>query len=1213
MTAPPQGDGDISELIDDRALRAVDDDKLRHRDFAAELAWLATTAKTPSNIALYGRWGSGKTGLANLLESELRRADTDVKFVRFDAFKWAETPLRRHFLSQLAEKLEVSDPKFRNELYGSTTDTVITVPKAQLARLIGVFALLMLGILVVAGGLAATLTALRDVPFRSNFFASFESLVRVASVPAVVLTAFLAIAGQTIPVKRSVEAPSSDEEFERLFCELVSKVKCDRLVVFIDELDRCAPAEVVTTLETIKTFLDVDKCVFVVAADQQVMERALTVRARQATPGDIANPYYTSGSAYLDKVFHYQLSLPPLLPRRLTGFALDLVKERPGVWQAVDVEHVVSVLIPPYVRSPRRVKTLLNNFVLTYRLASKRVHAGVMTANLEDRAPELAKLVHLRTEFPLFAADIALDERLIGVVKLLHKDPEAQPPETIAPSVVRLARRYAQLDLPVDEHLDRAVGERDVEEPSGAADAPNVRGDETGEVSPDSSMRDVERAHAHQLLTYLEYTAQVPDPRRDLVYLEGAGATLGMDPAFADELETLAVSGRGGVVVSRLTGLSTDERETAVRLLAQRAQEASVGLEGRNASATLLLVSASLEDSELEHVASTVAEVVARHHDPSTLDASQLLGAWRLGVAAARHAGTSLASKVLARPEAVTDAGLADAIIGSLQVAATLSGDRAATVVAHRLADPDGAAHVAAALQRLGEERAEELVRMSEDELLPLIALPDADDAKEEAATRAVAAIRNATHSLIQGGYKGTGAQVLAAGMSVDHQAMRSLAEQTLSSLAPVTHEGLSSAILRAVGRRVIGEWPGWLDPIAEEAAALIPAASVQAAARSFANKSLAADEDEGTIRRATEALSRLVAKNAPWDDEWVLAVVTAELGVPETAPANIAGQVRAMTAARRFAEGGLVDAGAAANTVTDYLVLLAQSTPPTAARAPSRAVFEGWPTWVAERADDARVEALLSSIEACGWMGEAQRDSLRLEVAATRALSGGDAESPLTPDEVHDLFVDSPSEAAPGIGAWLHAYGRNLEPSRLWETISPAVDRTVPPVIAAGLSNAVRGWTPQQRLALVRPVIDGTYGRTPTRDFLEAARFHECDEDEAAELLIVRYRSATSNAEREAVMQLAETLRPVGKRVKQRLIEEVVIPLAEVNSGGLELAVKYLGVVLPPPHGTKQRLAAVLFEQAGEHRDRRRLEDRLEKAGLISRSGLLRRRRPVD
>lgn len=109
-----------SELVDDRALRTADPDAFRLDDFAAELTDLVISTATPANIAIYGAWGSGKTSLANLLANRLER-QPGVRFAKFDAFKYAETPLRRHFLSQVARALRISDEEFREGLYRSTT------------------------------------------------------------------------------------------------------------------------------------------------------------------------------------------------------------------------------------------------------------------------------------------------------------------------------------------------------------------------------------------------------------------------------------------------------------------------------------------------------------------------------------------------------------------------------------------------------------------------------------------------------------------------------------------------------------------------------------------------------------------------------------------------------------------------------------------------------------------------------------------------------------------------------------------------------------------------------------------------------------------------------------------------------------------------------------------------------------------------------------
>jgi len=51
---------------------------------------------------------------------------------------------------------------------------------------------------------------------------------------------------------------------------LIKKDKSKK-VIFIDDLDRCSKEKVVKTLETIKTFLDVETCIFIIACDDEII------------------------------------------------------------------------------------------------------------------------------------------------------------------------------------------------------------------------------------------------------------------------------------------------------------------------------------------------------------------------------------------------------------------------------------------------------------------------------------------------------------------------------------------------------------------------------------------------------------------------------------------------------------------------------------------------------------------------------------------------------------------------------------------------------------------------------------------------------------------------------------------------------------------------------------------------------------------------------
>src|SRR5680860_351336 len=107
VARPKESARTVNGLVNDRELRHAEDDEFGHRAIVAELMDLVLCVPTPSNIALYGRWGSGKTSLSNMLEQRIMEEAPHVAYTRFDSFKWAETPLHRHFLGQVAKGLQV--------------------------------------------------------------------------------------------------------------------------------------------------------------------------------------------------------------------------------------------------------------------------------------------------------------------------------------------------------------------------------------------------------------------------------------------------------------------------------------------------------------------------------------------------------------------------------------------------------------------------------------------------------------------------------------------------------------------------------------------------------------------------------------------------------------------------------------------------------------------------------------------------------------------------------------------------------------------------------------------------------------------------------------------------------------------------------------------------------------------------------------------------
>ena len=129
-----------------------------------------------------------------------------------------------------------------------------------------------------------------------------------------------------------------------------------RLVVFIDDLDRCEPDAAYRLLEGLKIYLTLDNCVFVLGMNQKAIEEAIAQRMK-AGSGDSPT---TRAAAYMEKLCQNVWRLPAVRqPERvLHGLLMETVDDvnvRDQVRRGL--EETGRQCLPP---NPRRLKGLAN-------------------------------------------------------------------------------------------------------------------------------------------------------------------------------------------------------------------------------------------------------------------------------------------------------------------------------------------------------------------------------------------------------------------------------------------------------------------------------------------------------------------------------------------------------------------------------------------------------------------------------------------------------------------------------------------------------------------------------------------------------------------------------------------------------------------------------------------------------------------------------------
>ena len=92
-------------------------------------------------------------------------------------------------------------------------------------------------------------------------------------------------------------------KFQTAVNEKIKKDKKERVVVFVDDLDRLQPSKAVELLEVLKLFLDCENCVFILAVDYEVV----TLGIKQKFGDDVSEE---KGKSFFDKIIQLPFKMP---------------------------------------------------------------------------------------------------------------------------------------------------------------------------------------------------------------------------------------------------------------------------------------------------------------------------------------------------------------------------------------------------------------------------------------------------------------------------------------------------------------------------------------------------------------------------------------------------------------------------------------------------------------------------------------------------------------------------------------------------------------------------------------------------------------------------------------------------------------------------------------------------------------------------------------
>ena len=396
--------------------------------------------QTPMTLGIFGSWGSGKTTLMRLMELELRRrrkSDAPVAVETLWVNVWQlsnQAELWNAFLQSLFNQVHANLSFWRRKLFNLQL-LHERVDWGELFRQLLVNSYRV--IIVIIPLLVAFLWPKQNTPTQGpTNISEFMDFIRnpaTGGVISFVLGILLVVKPMveaardkvSIDLKKILKDPPFEAQvsalqnlqgqFEKMVQAWVGVT--GRIVIFIDDLDRCSPDKVTEVLEALKLFATTHGCVYVLGADQQVVARAIQIKYKELA-GSSSNEMPLDGVRYLEKI----IQLPFLLPlvevndirRYLDSFKID--------WPHLGVVDSFSRGLPP---NPRLIKRAVNIYLLLWRLAEQRKQQKKVGGTITPL--RLAKVVSLQTAYPdAFEKLRDKPELLKSIEEFCQKSPDEQ-------------------------------------------------------------------------------------------------------------------------------------------------------------------------------------------------------------------------------------------------------------------------------------------------------------------------------------------------------------------------------------------------------------------------------------------------------------------------------------------------------------------------------------------------------------------------------------------------------------------------------------------------------------------------------------------------------------------------------------------------------------------------------------------------------------------
>lgn len=289
----------------------TDLDLLRYRYLVKSVVRIVNAPDLlPTTIGIFGDWGTGKSSLIKMISKELI-ADPSTMCLTFSGWLFEDyNDAKAALMGSILDAIEERIKKDETLLKKSGALLRKLMKRVNWLQVVG-----MAGRYVIPAAVGLPQIGLANL--------GSDLLSRLSTMPSATAEQLSKTGIDSGELEKLLKESSDTPEevrrdirdFRKDFAELLHQSGIKRLVVFIDDLDRCAPDNIIDTLEAIKLFLFVEGTAFVLGADERLIQYAVRRRFPELPGTDTE-----VGRDYLEKLIQFPIRLPPLAGAEIQSY-----------------------------------------------------------------------------------------------------------------------------------------------------------------------------------------------------------------------------------------------------------------------------------------------------------------------------------------------------------------------------------------------------------------------------------------------------------------------------------------------------------------------------------------------------------------------------------------------------------------------------------------------------------------------------------------------------------------------------------------------------------------------------------------------------------------------------------------------------------------------------------------------------------------------------